>query len=82
MKRFCQVCDTEFIEDERHFLYGCQMLKSSMDPFMYKMAELVDGWNVYSKLYRTKLLCSEEHLKRFARWLERMHYARHDIIYR
>ena len=65
---FCQVCDTEFVADVR-------------DPFMFTMSDLVDGWNVLSKLYRTKLLVSEIHLKRFASWLEEMYYTRRNILY-
>ncbi len=81
-ERFFQVCDEGFIEDEMHFLYGCSKLKDKRDPFMYTMLELLDGWNVMSKLYRTKMLLSADFLKLFAEWLEKMYYARREILYR
>ena len=81
-KRFCKICNEGFIENEMHFLYGCKGLKHVIDPFMYTMSELVDGWNVLSKLYRTKLLVSGTHLKRFGSWLEDMYYTRRGILYR
>ena len=65
-----------------HFLYACKELKHVRDLFMFTMTDLIDGWNVLSKLYRTKLLVSEIHLKRFANWLEEMFYARRGVLYR
>ncbi len=57
-------------------------MKSIRDPFMMIMTDLIDGWNVFSKLYRTKLLLKECHIKRFAAWLEDMYYLRRSILYR
>ena len=79
-KRYCQVCNTEFIENEMHFLYSCQELKSVRDPFMLTMSDKIDGWNILSKLYRTKLLLSEEFIKLFASWLENMYYYHRSIL--
>lgn len=81
-KRFCQICNEGFVENEMHFLYGCKALKHIIDPFMHIMSDLEDGWNVLSKIYRTRLLVSETHLKRFASWLEDLYYTRRGILYR
>ena len=65
-----------------HVLYGCGELKAVRDMFMKTMTDLTDGWNVFSKLYRTKLLLKECHIKRFAAWLEDMYYLRRSFLYR
>ena len=76
------MCELKLIEDEMHYLYVCKELKHTRDPFLFEMKDQVDGWNVYSKLYRTRILLSEEHLKMFPAWLEHMYYARREILYR
>ncbi len=80
-ERFCQVCDTEVVENEEHFLFKCTKLKESRKRFMDELhtdfPELKDRPN----LEVLSALISEKHIKRFARWLEEMYMERRAILY-
>ena len=80
--RTCDLCSSNVVEDEVHFLHRCRALKKVRKSYL-KSTEI--DWtrvNKKDKIELTKFLLQKENIKFRARWVEEMYSTRKDILYR
>ena len=80
--RKCQVCNTNAIEDEIHFLFSCKKLKEARDVYTSVMVPHDVELEKTDKVALLRTCLSEQHLKQFADWLVDMYHARKHILYK
>ncbi len=80
--RFCELCNKNVIEDERHFIFKCRKLKKVRKLYLptFLKEHGLKGKKEWEKCL--KVMVEPENIKGFAKWLEQMYLADRELIYK
>ena len=81
-KRFCLVCDRKNIEDNEHFLFKCEPLKTTRKSYIRAFKRETGLKCKGDWKEALKIMIDKDHIKEFAVWLEDMYLTRRAIVYR
>ena len=76
-ERICNMCNTNEIEDENHFLYRCTFYLDERE-LLYNKVNLLNNLNDIEK---SKMLFSE-HIRQFAKYVKSIYIKRRNYIYK
>ena len=78
--RFCKLCDGGVIEDEMHFVFDCTCIEDAREEFLKPLSDLikVTGENNFQLFKR---MIGPDHIRDTAAIIEKLFYARQDIVY-
>ena len=80
-ERFCTVCQTQQIEDEYHFLYTCNKLKSLRKATLKEFIPDLKSFKKLDNRDKTKILMKEENIKHTGSFIEKMFLKRRDLLF-
>ena len=79
--RLCILCDSNSVEDERHFLFECSFYEDIRNTFFHTVENLHSEFNTLNYENRFKLLMSIDVVKLTANFVYTIYKKRRDFIY-
>ena len=79
--RLCILCDSNSVEDERHFLFECSFYEDIRNTFFHTVENLHSEFNTLNYENRFKLLMSIDVVKLTANFVYKIYKKRRDFIY-
>ena len=79
--RLCILCDSNLVEDERHFLFECSFYEDIRNTFFHTVENLHSELSILKYEDRFKLLMSIDVVKLTAKFVYKIYRKRRDFIY-